>query len=67
MAEKNWKLESDYVEACNCDTVCPYVFLANPDQDECDVILSRHIEIRHFYNRSLDELNKVAVYIHLRQ
>jgi hypothetical protein len=29
---ENWKLEGDYFEPCNCDTVCPCVFLGNPDQ-----------------------------------
>jgi hypothetical protein len=62
MAGKNWKLEGDYFEACNCDTVCPCVFLGNPDQGECDVTLAWHIEKGHFDDTSLEGLNVVAVF-----
>ena len=62
MTEKNWKLEGDYFEACNCDTVCPCVFLGNPDQGECYLTIAWHIEKGHFYDTSLDGLNVVAVF-----
>ncbi len=62
MLGKNWKLEGDYFEACNCDTVCPCVFLGNPDQGECDVIIAWHIQKGHFDRTSLDGLNVVAVF-----
>ena len=58
----NWRLEGDYFEACNCDTVCPCVFLGNPDQGECDLTLAWHIEKGHFENTSLDGLNVVGVF-----
>lgn len=58
------KLEAqgDYFEACNCDTVCPCVFLGNPDQGECDVNIAWHIDKGHFDDTSLDGLNVVAVF-----
>ena len=59
---KNWKLEGDYFEACNCDTVCPCVFLGNPDQGECYLTIAWHIEKGHFDDTSLDGLNVVAVF-----
>jgi hypothetical protein len=62
MTEKNWKLEGDYFEACNCDTVCPCVFLGNPDQGECDVTIAWHIDKGHFDDTFLDGLNVVAVF-----
>jgi hypothetical protein len=62
MTEKNWKLEGDYFEACNCDTVCPCVFLGNPDQGECDLTVAWHIEKGQFDNTSLDGLNVVGVF-----
>ncbi len=62
MAEKNWKLEGDYFEACNCDSVCPCIFLGNPDQGECDLTLAWHIANGHFDDISLDGLNVVAVF-----
>jgi hypothetical protein len=62
MTGKNWKLEGDYFEACNCDTVCPCVFLGDPDQGECDVTIAWHIANGHFDDISLDGLNVVAVF-----
>ena len=62
MTESNWRLEGDYFEACNCDTICPCVFLGNPDQGECDVTIAWHIDKGHFDNTSLDELNVVGVF-----
>jgi hypothetical protein len=62
MAGINWRLEGDYFEACNCDTVCPCVFLGNPDQGECNVTIAWHIQKGHFDNTSLDGLNVVGVF-----
>lgn len=58
----NWKLEGDYFEACNCDVVCPCLFLANPDQGECNVTVAWHINKGHFNQTSLDGLNVVGVF-----
>jgi len=57
-----WKLEGDYFEACNCDIVCPCVFLGNPDEGKCDVILAWHIQKGHFGSTSLNGLSVVAVF-----
>jgi len=62
MSEKNWKIEGDYFEACNCDVVCPCLFLGNPDQGECDVVVAWHIQKGHFNNTSLDGLNVAAAF-----
>jgi hypothetical protein len=62
MTTKNWRLEGDYFEACNCDTVCPCVYLGDPDQGECDAIVAWHIQKGHFENTSLEGLNVVAVF-----
>ena len=62
MTGKNWELKGDYFEACNCDTVCPCVFLGDPDQGECDVTIAWHISNGHFDDISLDGLNVVAVF-----
>jgi hypothetical protein len=58
----SWKIEGDYFEACNCDTVCPCVILGNPDKGECDVVLAWHVEKGHYENTSLSDLNVVAVF-----
>ena len=62
MAERDWKLEGDYFEACNCDTVCPCVYLGDPDNGECDVIVAWHIQKGHFEKVPLEGLNVVAVF-----
>lgn len=58
----NWKLEGDYFEACNCDVVCPCLFLANPDQGECNVTVAWHIAKGYYDETSLDGLNVVGVF-----
>jgi len=62
MTEKNWKIEGDYFEACNCDVVCPCLFLADPDNGECNVVVAWHIQYGHFNNTSLDGLNVAAAF-----
>jgi hypothetical protein len=62
MATANWKLEGDYFEACNCDVVCPCLFLGNPDQGECNVTAAWHINKGQYDNTSLDGLNVVGVF-----
>lgn len=42
MAEQ-WRLEGDYVEACNCDVTCQCIWLEPPDDDVCTVSLAWHI------------------------
>lgn len=58
----NWKLEGDYFEACNCDIVCPCLFLGNPDKGECNVTVAWHITKGHFNDTRLDELNVAGVF-----
>lgn len=58
----SWKIEGDYFEACNCDIVCPCVFLGNPDQGECNLTVAWHINKGHFSNTTLDGLNVVGVF-----
>ncbi len=62
MTEKNWKIEGDYFEACNCDTICSCIVLENPDQGECDLTVAWHIDKGQFDNTSLDGLNVAAIF-----
>jgi hypothetical protein len=57
-----WKLEGDYFEACNCDVVCPCLFLGNPDKGECNVTVAWHITKGHYHGVPLDGLNVAAVF-----
>jgi len=61
-SSQSWKIQGDYFEACNCDVVCPCVFLGDPDRGECDVTLAWHIQNGKFGNTALNDLNVVAVF-----
>src|SRR5688500_13838490 len=57
-----WRIEGDYFEACNCDTVCSCIFLGNPDQGQCDLTSAWHIQNGHYENTRLDNLNVAALF-----
>jgi hypothetical protein len=57
-----WRIEGDYFEACNCDTVCSCIFLGNPDQGQCDLTSAWHIQNGHYENTKLDSLNVAALF-----
>ena len=66
MASSNsndWKLEGDYFEGCNCDSICPCIFLQDPDKGFCNAVVAWHIEKGHFQQTQLDGLNAVAVFV----
>ena len=45
---RNWKLEGDYFEGCNCDSICPCIFLQDPDKGYCNLTVAWHIEKGHY-------------------
>ena len=66
MATKNsldWKLQGDYFEGCNCDSICPCIFLLDPDKGYCNAMVAWHIEKGHYAQTQLDGLNAVAVFV----
>ena len=56
-----WSLEGQYFESCNCDLVCPCIFLMPPTNGFCHVLVGWDIESGHLNDVTLDGL-KVAVY-----
>ena len=60
---KNWRLEGDYFEGCNCDSICPCIFLQDPDKGHCNVVVAWHIEKGHYDSIQLEGLNVVAVFV----
>jgi hypothetical protein len=54
---QEWKLNGTYFEACNCDAACPCVFLSDPTEDDCTVLVAWHIDKGNFDGVSLDDLN----------
>lgn len=59
----DWKLEGDYFEGCNCDTICPCIFLLDPDEGYCNLTVAWHIEKGHYDSIPLDGLNTIAVFV----
>ena len=62
MAE-NWNISGTYFETCNCEAVCPCIFLSPPTDGECTVMIAWHIDSGSFGNVNLDGLN-VALAVH---
>ena len=62
MASK-WQAKGDYFETCNCQTLCPCIFLSPPTEGACTVLVGWHIQSGHFDDAVLDELN-VAAFFH---
>jgi hypothetical protein len=43
---RNWRIEGDYFESCNCELLCPCLLShaqAKPTEGHCDVVLAIHI------------------------
>src|SRR5215472_3020910 len=61
MAPK-WHAKGDYFETCNCQTLCPCIFLSTPTEGNCTVLVGWHIESGQFANTSLKGLNVAAFF-----
>ena len=61
-ANTKWKLEGDYFEGCNCDSICPCIFKGDPDEGFCNVTAAWHIQKGNYDKVSLDGLNVVALF-----
>ena len=61
MAPK-WQARGDYFETCNCQTLCPCIFLSPPTEGDCTVLVGWHIESGKFGDASLDGLNVAALF-----
>ena len=59
----SWKVEGDYIETCNCETLCPCIFVSPPTQGYCTGLIAWHINKGEHEGTSLDGLN-VALAVH---
>ena len=57
-----WRATGDYFETCNCQTLCPCIFLSPPTEGNCTVLVGWHINSGQFGNTSLDGLNVAAFF-----
>lgn len=61
--ETDWKLKGNYFESCNCDLVCPCIFLRPPTKGFCEAFVGWHVDEGHMGDVSLDNLN-IAAWLH---
>ena len=54
---KAYELKGVYMEACNCDSICPCVLLADPTEGYCEALIGWHIEKGHLHSTGLDGMN----------
>jgi hypothetical protein len=53
----NWNIKGTYVEACDCEAVCPCIFWSPPTNGTCTVMIGWHIDQGSFEDTRLDDLN----------
>ncbi len=58
----SWKVEGDYFEGCNCQSICPCIFLADPDEGDCQLTIGWHIQKGHYGSTRLDGLNVAGIF-----
>ena len=66
MANVQWQVSGDYMEACSCDAVCPCPtsgLAARPTKGSCDAGLVFHVERGQYDGTNLDGLS-FAVLLH---
>jgi hypothetical protein len=61
--DADWDLKGNYFESCNCDLVCPCIFLRPPTQGFCEAFVGWHIDKGRMGDVGLDGLN-VAAWLH---
>ncbi len=54
-----WYLDGSFLEACNCEAVCPCLFLSPPTTGDCTVLIAWHIDRGNFGDVNLDGFNIV--------
>ena len=52
-----WNLDGTYFEVCNCESVCPCIFLSPPTEEDCTALVGWHIDKGSLGDVTLDGLN----------
>ena len=58
----DWKVSGDYAESCNCDVLCPCIFLQPASMGPCNAMLVWDIKQGHCDDVKLDGV-KVSAYL----
>ncbi|MEC7886115.1 MAG: DUF1326 domain-containing protein [Pseudomonadota bacterium] len=59
----DWNVKGNYFESCNCDLVCPCIFLEPPTEGFCEAQVGWHIEEGNYNGVDLSD-RKVGVWLH---
>jgi len=59
----SWSIKGDYAEGCNCDLMCPCIFLQAPTKGFCEAMLIWDIKTGNLGDVKLDGL-KVSAWLH---
>lgn len=62
MSSQKYLVKGTYFEGCNCDYVCPCVFLSDPTHGYCEALVGWHIDEGRIGPVKLDGLN-MAVWL----
>ena len=54
---RNWRIEGDYFDGCNCKSICPCIFALDPTEEDCKGLAAWHIEKGHFTNGTNNDRN----------
>ena len=60
---ENWSVKGNYFESCNCDLVCPCIFLEPPTEGFCEAQVGWSIDEGHLDGVDLSG-RKVGVWLH---
>jgi hypothetical protein len=52
-----WQVSGGFIDACNCDVLCPCVFSNAPTRGDCASLVAWHVEDGRFNDLSLNGLN----------
>jgi hypothetical protein len=59
---QSWAVSGTYFETCNCETLCPCIFLSPPSHGDCTVLVGWHIDSGSLGKVALDGLNVAAAF-----
>ena len=59
----NWSVKGNYFESCNCDLVCPCIFLEAPTEGFCEAQVGWSIDEGHLDGVDLSG-RKIGVWLH---
>lgn len=56
-----WNIKGTYVEACNCEAICPCIFFSPPTEGSCTVLIGWQIDEGAYEEVSLNGMNTAVL------